>query len=108
MLVNVTFSLPDETVKKLREAARRTGRSKGAISELVDAAVREHLRDIDSRTKREEFRAMRGNQALARAGSLRELASLIEKRKIDPREVLIVSSTPLEPTVKTGLGRSID
>jgi hypothetical protein len=108
MLVNVTFSLPDETVKKLREAARRTGRSKGAISELVDAAVKEHLRDVESRTKREEFRATRGNQILARAGSLRELASLLEKRKIDPREVLIVSSTPLEPTVRTGLRRSLD
>jgi predicted DNA-binding protein len=108
MLVNVTFSLPDETVKRLREAARRTGRSKGAISELVDAAVREHLRDIESRTNREEFRAVRGSQALARAGSLRELASLLEKRKIDPRKVLIVSSIPLEPTVRTGLRRSAD
>jgi hypothetical protein len=105
MLVNVTFSLPDETVKKLREAARRTGRSKGAISELVDAAIKEHLRDVESRIKREEFRAMRGNQILARAGSLRELASLLEKRKIDPREVLIVSSTPLESTVRMGLRR---
>jgi hypothetical protein len=103
MLVNVTFSLPDETVKKLREAARRNGRSKGAISELVDAAVKEHLRDIESRVKLEEFRAMRGDQTLAKADSLRELASLLERRKIDPREVLIVSSTPLEPTVRTGL-----
>jgi len=107
-LVNVTFSLPDETVRRLREAARRAGRSKGAISELVDAALREHLLDVESRAKREEFRAMRGKEVLARAGSLRELASLLERRKIDPREVLIVSSTPLEPTVRTGLRRGAD
>ena len=107
-MVNVTFSLPDETVRRLREAARRAGRSKGAISELVDAALREHLLDVESRAKREEFRAMRGKEVLARAGSLRELASLLERRKIDPREVLIVSSTPLEPTVRTGLRRGAD
>jgi predicted DNA-binding protein len=107
-LVNVTFSLPDETVKRLREVARRTGKSKGAISELVDAALKEHLRDIDSRTNHEEFRAMRGNQTLARAGSLRELASLLQKRKIDPRDVLIVSSHLLEPSVRTGPRRVVD
>jgi hypothetical protein len=42
---------------------------------------------------------------LARAGSLRELASVLERRKINPREVLIVSSSPLEPSVRTGLRR---
>jgi len=59
-------------------------------------------------TKREEFRAVRGSKTLARAGSLRELASLLEKRKIDPRQVIIVSSRPLEPVVRTGLRRSLD
>jgi len=104
-LVNVTFSLPDETVKKLREAARRGGRRKGAISEIVDAAVREHLREVDAKDKQEEFKALRGEQVVAKAGSLRELASVLEKRKINPREVLIVSSAPLEPSVRTGLRR---
>jgi hypothetical protein len=101
-LVNVTFSLPEATVKKLREAARRGGRRKGAISEIVDSAVRQHLQEVDSRVKHEEFRAMRGDQVLARAGSLRELASVLERRNINPREVLIVSSSPLEPSVRTG------
>jgi hypothetical protein len=102
-LVNVTFSLPEATVKKLREAARRAGgRRKGAISEIVDSAVKQHLQEVDSRVKHEEFRAMRGDQVLARAGSLRELASVLERRKINPREVLIVSSSPLEPSVRTG------
>jgi hypothetical protein len=108
-LVNVTFSLPDATVKKLREAARHAGgRRKGAISEIVDAAVNEHLKLVDSRVKQEEFRALRGDKVLARAGSLRELASTLESRKIDPREVLIVSSSPLEPSVRTGLRRNAE
>ena len=108
-MVNVTFSLPDETVKKLREAARRAGGArKGAISELVDIAVREHLKEVESRTKHEEFRAMRGNEVVAEAVSLRELASALERRGIDPREVLILSSSPLEPSVRTGLRRRVD
>jgi hypothetical protein len=109
MLVNVTFSLPDETVKKLREAAGRTGESrKGAISALVDAAVNEHLRDLESKARREEFSALRGTQTVAKAGSLRELAAILESRKIDPRGVLIVSSYPLEPSVRTGPRRRVD
>ena len=108
-MVNVTFSLPDETVKKLREAARRAGGArKGAISELVNVAIREHLQDIESRIKHEEFRAMRGNEVVAEAVSLRELASALERRGIDPREVLILSSSPLEPSVRTGLRRRVD
>jgi hypothetical protein len=108
MLVNVTFSLPEETVKKLREVARRTGGKKGAISELVGAALKEHLQEVESRNRHQEFRAMRGNRVLAKAGSLRELASLLEKRGISPREVLIVSSSPLPASVRTGLRRHID
>lgn len=107
-MVNVTFSLPDETVKRLREAARRTRPRKGAISALVDAAVREHLREVDSRSKREEFRALREGRVVAKAPTLRELATLLERRGIDPRAVLILSSSPLEPTVRTGLRRSSD
>ncbi len=108
MLVNVTFSLPDETVKRLRETARRTGRSKGAISELVDAALREHLQEVEARRTHQEFRATRGGIVVARAGSLRELASLLDKRGISPRDVLIESSIPLPASTKTGLRRRID
>ena len=109
MLVNVTFSLPEETVKRLREAARRTGGpKKGAISELVDAALKEHLQEVEARSVRQEFRASRGDLVVARAGSLRELASLLEKRGINPRDVLIESSIPLPASTKTGLRRHID
>ena len=109
VLVNVTFSLPEETVRRLRDAARRTGKArKGSISELVDAAVNEHLRDLESKIEHEEFRAVRGDQTVARAGSLRELTAALERRKIDPRGVLIVSSRPLEPSVRTGPRRHVD
>jgi predicted DNA-binding protein len=109
MLVNVTFSLPDETVKRLREVARRTGRPrKGAISALVDAALNEHLRDVESKVRHEEFSALRGDRTVVKAGSLRELAAILESQKIDPRGVLIVSSYPLEPSVRTGPRRRAD
>lgn len=107
--MNVTFSLPEETVKRLREVARRTGESrKGAISEFVDAAIREHLREVESKLRHEEFWAVRGKDVLVAAGSLKELASALEKRAINPRDVTIMSSFPLEPSVKTGLRRHSD
>jgi len=107
-MLNVTFSLPEETVSRLREAARRTGGSKkGAISEFVDAAVKEHLQEVESRAAHEEFRAVRGHQTVATAGSLRELARTLEERRIDPRRVLIVSSIPLTSS-KIGPRRHVD
>lgn len=109
MLVNVTFSLPEETMKKLREVARRTGGpKKGAISELVDAALKAHLQEIEARSVRQEFRASRGDRVVAKAGTLRELALLLEKRGISPRDVMIESSTPLPASTKTGLRRHTD
>ena len=107
-MVNVTFSLPDETVRKLREVARQMGGQRGAISDLVNAALKEHLQEVESRDQSQEFRALRGDRILARAGSLRELSSVLEKRGISPREVLIVSSSPLQASVKTGLRRQLD
>ena len=108
MLVNVTFSLPEETVKKLREVARRAGGKRGAISDLVDAALKEHLQEVEAKSLSQEFRASRGDLVVARAASLRELASLLEKRGISPRDVLIESSIPLPASTKTGLRRRID
>ena len=106
-LVNVTFSLPEETVRKLREVAKRRG-AKGAISELVDAALKEHLQEVESTEARREFRATRGDKVVAKAGSLRGLAAALEGRGINPRDVLIVSATPLPTSVKTGLRRRFE
>lgn len=106
--MNVTFSLTEETLRKLREAARDFGGSRrGAISNLVEVAIKEHLQEVQSRRKQEEFRAMRGSRVVARAGSLRELASALEKNKVDPRDVLIVSSSSLRGVIRTGLRRQL-
>ena len=104
MLVNVTFSLPEDTLKRLRRAAKEVGGGrKGAISEIVEAAIREHLREVEATTAREEFRALQDENVVARAPSLKGLASELKRLRLDPREVLIVSSAPLEPSVRTGL-----
>jgi glutamyl-tRNA reductase len=108
MLVNVTFSLPEETVDRLRKAAKEVaGGRKGAISSIVEAAIMEHLREIEARKSDESFRAVRGGKEVARAPTLRELGSKLRTLKVDPRDVLVLSSTALEPTVKTGLRRQV-
>lgn len=103
MLVNVTFSLPEDTVKRLRKAAAIIGKGrKGAISELVDAAINEHLSDIEPGPA-QEFRATKDGRVIASASTLRELANELKRRKLDPRDFVIESSVPLEPLVRTGL-----
>ena len=102
-MVNVTFSLPEETIRKLRQAVGATGRAKrGSISNLVDAAINEHLREMESKAKHEEFRAIRDDKVLASAPSLRELASILKSKEINPRGLLILSSSPLPGAVRTG------
>lgn len=102
-MANVTFSLPDETVRRLRKAARADGKGrKGAIPERVDAAVREHPAAAEAGAEREEFRALRGGKGAARATSLRELASELERLGVGPRDALIESSAPLPSMVRTG------
>ena len=103
MLVNVTFSLPEDTVKRLRKAAAVVGRGrKGAISELVDAAINEHLSDIETAPP-PQFRATRDGKMIVSAPTLRELANELKRRKLDPRDFVIESSATLEPLVRTGL-----
>ena len=103
-MVNVTFSLPEDTVKRLRRAAVVNGRRrKGAISELVDAAIQEHLALVEARTSEEGFRALKGGAVVARAPTLRRLAAELEGLDLDPRDVIIESSAPPPRTVRTGL-----
>jgi len=103
MLVNVTFSLPEDTVKRLRKAAAVVGKGrKGAISELVDAAINEHLSDIGA-APHPQFRATKDGTVVVSAPTLRDLASELKKRKLDPRDFVIESSVPVEPLVRTGL-----
>ena len=104
MLVNITFSLPEDTVKRLRKTALAQSKGKkGAISGLVDAAIREHLSSVEAAGSGEEFRAERDGKVLAAAGSLRELAAELKRLRVDPRDVVVLGSARHEPLVRTGL-----
>jgi len=103
MLTNVTFSLPEKTVKRLRRYARDSGKKKGVISELVDAAIRKYLEELAAPIGRQTFTAFRGEKAVAQAKSLDELATALKSRGVDPRSVKILSSEPLEPVGRIGL-----
>lgn len=102
MLVNVTFSLPGETVDRLRRLAKEKGK-RGSISEIVNAALSKHLAELEATSSREEFLALRGSKEVARAGSLKELARQLDSLRISPREVEIRSTIPIKPLARTGL-----
>ena len=102
MLVNITFSLPGETVERLRRFAKAYGR-RGTISEIVDAAITDRLEELEARDSKIEFWATRQSKEVARGESLRALASKLKSLGIDPRDVEVSSSTPIKPLVKTGL-----
>ncbi len=102
MLVNVTFSLPEETIERLRKFARLRGK-RGSISEIANAAISDHLEELEARTFKVEFRASREDKEVARAESLKVLASKLRSLDIDPRDVEIHSSIPLKPVVRSGL-----
>jgi len=103
MLTNVTFSLPEGTVKRLRKRAKDSGRKKGAISEMVDEAIARYLDTVETPPPNLVFTALRGRTPVARAESLERLAALLKSKGTDPRSVRIISSEPLEPVGRFGL-----
>jgi hypothetical protein len=103
MMTNVTFSLPERTIGRLRKRAAATGKKKGVISELVDAAITSYLDNLESPTGSQTFTALKGERPVAEAASLQELASALRSKGVDPRTVRIVSSELLESTGHMGL-----
>lgn len=102
-MVNLTVSLPKETVDQLRKVVReRYGGKKGAISGLVRAALEEHLSET-ARGPPSVFGAYDDGRKVAEAASLDELTSKLEKLGVDPRTMRILSSTPLRQVVRAGL-----
>ena len=103
-MVNVTLSLPEDTVKKLRGAAReRYGGKKGALSDIVRQALDEHLGSMQVETPLSRFEAFKGERKICEGGSLEELASKLGDLNVDPRTVRVISTTPLRPVVRLGL-----
>lgn len=98
MMTNVTFSLPDKTVRRLRKRVADSGGRKGAISQIVDDALTSYLDAFDRHRVKENFVAKKGDEVVAEADSLEGLAELLRSKGIDWRRVLITSNPP-PPTV---------
>jgi len=102
-MTNLTISLSDETIKKLRRAVRdRYGDKKGALSGLIEESIREKLEAFESPSQSQVFKAMKDDRVIAEAENLDNLAAELEKARVDPRSVRIVSSKKLAPLVRTG------
>jgi hypothetical protein len=102
-VVNLTVSMSAETVGKLRRAIReRYGSRRGALSGLVEEAVLQALARLETPTRTERFRALKGDSVVAEADSLKQLASRLKNLKLDPRSVRIISSVHLAPVARAG------
>jgi hypothetical protein len=103
-VVNVTLSLPEEVVRRLRKTAKeRYGGRKGALSGLVKEALEEHLGSLEAERPVSRFKAFKGEREVAEGGSLEELATRLGQLNVDPRAVRIISTTPLKPVIRVGL-----
>ncbi|MDW8360451.1 MAG: hypothetical protein RMK31_07730 [Candidatus Caldarchaeum sp.] len=103
-MVNVTFSLSEETVRRVKRFVReRLGSRRGAISGLVEEAVNEYLDRVESQASEQLFRAYLDGRVVAESDSLELLARRLREEGVDPRSVMIISSSVLRPVVRAGL-----
>jgi predicted Holliday junction resolvase-like endonuclease len=103
-VVNLTISLPEETVRRLRRTVKeRYGGRKGAISGLIKEALEERMGSSENASPPATFTAYDGERRVAEGGSLDQLASMLRQRNVNPRDVRIVSTTPLRQVIKAGL-----
>lgn len=85
-----------------RTVKERYGGRKGALSGLVKEAL-DRISSLDAARPEARFKAFKGERQLAEGRSLDELASRLRQRKVDPRAVRIVSTTPLRQVLRAGL-----
>lgn len=108
-MVNVTISLSEETVQRLRKAVRELySGKKGALSGLIEESIREKLDVSEMSSPSRSFKAMKGNRVIAEGENLDNLATKLKEMKVDPRSARIISSEKLAPIVRAGLrGRKL-
>jgi hypothetical protein len=108
-MVNVTFSLSEDTARRLREFVRNAyGARKGSLSSFVEGAIEESLdqRNIDGSPK--GYKAFRGGELVAEGENLPSLAKALRQAGIDVRGLRIESTAPLKPVVRVrGRGRRL-
>jgi Arc/MetJ-type ribon-helix-helix transcriptional regulator len=103
MLTNVTFALPDKTVRRLRKRVDQLGGRKGLVSEVVDDALTAFLDSAEESARGVVYTASKDGSVIATAGSLKDMAEALREKEVDPRSVTILSSEPIEPVVRLGL-----
>lgn len=97
----ITLKIDDELERRLRERAASGGAKRGAISQTVEQALK-LLLGAEERAKKgtqgRTFIALSNGRRVAEAGSLKELATQLEKARVSPRDVLVESvPAPAEP-----------
>ena len=102
-MVNLTVSISEETVRRLRKVIKEVYSSKkGSLSSLVEGALNEALdREIAPR-RPVGFRAVRGRSLVATAENLDLLAKKLKELGVEPRGLRIESTSHLSPVVRTG------
>ena len=106
-MTNLTISLNEDTVRRLRKYVQeRYNSKKGALSGVIEESIKETLDSffVESNSAASQiFRAVKDNETLAEGATLNELATKLRKMKIDPRSVRIQSSRTLAPVARAGL-----
>ena len=99
----LTIVLPDELEEKIRKiVAERYGGRRGALSKLIEEALRQYL-DLLEREDEQVFYAVKMGEVVASSHSLDELAAKLRKLGVDPRSVRVISSRRVKPVVRMGL-----
>jgi len=99
----LTIVLPDELEERLRRVvAERYGGRRGALSKLIEEALRHYL-DLLEHGSEQVFYAVREGEVVASSHSLDELAAKLRELGVDPRSIRIVSSRRVKPIARMGL-----
>ena len=102
-MVNVTVSMSEQTVRRLRKVVREVyGSRKGTLSSLVESAINESLDRKSNGGKPPVFRALKEGETMAEAADLQALADLLRQKGLDPRGMRIVSTSPPSSTARIG------
>ena len=97
----LTISISDEVEEKLRSFVNeKYGSSKGAMSKVIEEALKTYFSILER--KKKSFRAYKGEELVAEAQDLEELAKILREKNVDPRSVKIVSSEPVKPVARMG------
>ncbi len=101
----ITISLSNDIEKKLRNIVKRLhGSSKGGMSKVIEDALTNYFAILEKSMDEDKtiFKALRGEDIVAEASTLEELASILKSKGIEPRGLRIVSTKPVKPVVHGG------